>query len=388
MLETAQQHIKDAAQALGWSDEQTTDFLEPNAVHRIEIELDDETLTGFRVQHNNSRGPYKGGIRFSKDVDMDEVQALATLMTIKCALMDIPMGGGKGGVAWDPRGHDAEDVESVARQYVRQLVDHLGPDTDVPAPDMNTSGREMDWMVDEYEELTGDDSHASFTGKSLENGGSEGRIAATGRGGMIALREYYHANDIETDGLRVAVQGVGNVGYWFARLAEQELGVRVVAVSNSKQTLVNEEGLNVAEADEKSVMDDLDGELRGRDAILSLDCDVLVLAALGGVVTAENQADIQAHLVMELANGPVSHDAAEALEQRGVSVIPDVLANAGGVVVSYLEWQQNRADEHWSEEAVNQKLDEIMSSACRSVYSSDKPLKNAALTAALKRLSE
>ncbi len=388
MLESARQAITSAAQQLGWSEGQTEEFLTPSRVHRFTVELDDESFEAFRVQHNNRLGPFKGGVRFHPDVDMDEVQALATLMTIKCAVMNIPMGGGKGGVTWNPRERSQDDIETVARSYVRHLVDHIGPDTDVPAPDVNTNGQVIDWMDDEYEQLTGDDSHASFTGKTLGNGGSQGRITATGRGGMIALREYCRTHDIETEGLCVAVQGVGNVGYWFARLAETELGATVVAVSNSKQTLVNYDGLNVASVSEDTVMEELQGEEHDRDAILSLDCDVLVLAALGNVIDADNQDQIKAKTVLELANGPVSYDATAALEDRGVHVIPDVLANAGGVIVSYLEWLQNKQGEHWSEAEVNQKLDDIMCSALSDCLSSEQPLKNAAFTAALERLSE
>ncbi len=386
MLETAREMIRQAAETLGWSDGQIEEFLTPDHVHRFMVEIGNETFEAYRVQHNDKRGPYKGGIRFHPEVDMDEVQALATLMTIKCAVMDIPMGGGKGGVAFDPRKYEKSDVLDVARQYARGLVEHIGPDTDVPAPDVNTTAEIIDAMVEEYERLTGDDSHASFTGKSIAHGGSEGRAAATGRGGVIALRQYCAHHDIDTKGLHVAIQGIGNVGYWFAKIAEQELGVRVVAAANSKVTKVNENGLDVAHKDEKGVMDQLQGDERGSDAILSVDCDVLVLAALGDVVTADNQADINARLILELANGPVNNEAFTMLEERGVHVIPDVLANAGGVVVSYLEWVQNKEGEHWSEQVVNQRLDEIMCSALGDILDANEPLKNAAFCGSAKTI--
>ncbi|HTK39267.1 MAG TPA: Glu/Leu/Phe/Val dehydrogenase [Patescibacteria group bacterium] len=387
MLETAQELIQDAAQAIGWSEGQIEEFLTPDHVHRFMVDVGDETFEAYRVQHNDKRGPYKGGIRFHPEVDMQEVQALATLMTIKCAAMDIPMGGGKGGVAFDPRRYDQATVESVARQYARGLVDVIGPDTDVPAPDVNTNAQTIDWMVDEYERITGDDSHASFTGKSLAHGGSEGRTAATGRGGVIALRQYCEQHDITTKDLRVALQGVGNVGYWFAKIAEEELGVRIVAAANSKKTLSNPDGLGFMTKNEATIMDELEGEEQGSDAIFGIECDVLVLAALGDVVHEDNQADISARLILELANGPVDLAALKQLEARDVHVIPDVLANAGGVVVSYLEWVQNKQGEHWSEQVVNQRLDEIMCSALTDVLGAKKPLKNAAFEAALKRLS-
>lgn len=386
MLDTAQQYIRQAAGVLGWSDGQVAEFLTPNFVHTFRVQLGQEYFDAYRVQHNDKLGPYKGGIRFHPHVDMDEVQALATLMTIKCAAMNIPMGGGKGGVAWDPRVRTPEEVEDVARQYVRGLVDAIGPDTDVPAPDVNTNGQIIDWMVDEYEQMTGDTSHASFTGKTLDYGGSEGRVAATGRGGVIALREYCAYHGIDTHGLRVAVQGIGNVGYWFARLAEEELGVQIVAVANSRVVKYDPNGLSFADTTEADVMNELGGEERPSEAILGVECDVLVLAALGDVVNSDNQADIQAQVILELANGPVSVDAADLLEARGVAIIPDVLANAGGVVVSYLEWVQNRAGEHWSEVEVNKKLDEIMCAALVPLLNEDLPLKNAAFIAALSRL--
>ncbi len=386
MLDTAQKMIYQAAQKLGWSDGRVQEFLTPIAVHTFDVELGKELFQAYRVQHNNHLGPFKGGVRFHPEVDMSEVQALALLMTVKCAAMNIPMGGGKGGVAIDPRGRELADIESIARQYARGLVDVIGPDTDVPAPDINTSSREIDWMVDEYEKVTGDTSHASFTGKSLENGGSEGRVAATGRGGVIALREYCRYHSIETNGLKIAIQGVGNVGYWFAKIAEQELGVTIVAVANSRMTRQDKNGFSFVDTGEKGIMDQLDSEELPSDAIIGIDCDVLVLAALGDVINTNNQADVKAKIILELANGPVSFDAYNALAERGVAVIPDVLANAGGVIVSYLEWVQNKQGEHWSESKVNEQLDLIICAALSECFESDQPLKNAAFEAALQRL--
>ena len=390
MLETAQHMIRDAATALGWSEGQVAEFLQAEREHRFDVTLGDESFEAYRVQHNNRLGPYKGGVRFHPHVDMDEVRALATLMSIKCATLNLPYGGGKGGVAFDPRGRSADDIESVARQYARGLVDAIGPDTDIPAPDVNTDGTIIDYMVDEYAKLTGDMTRASFTGKTLKNGGSEGRVAATGRGGVIALREYCAHLGKDTNGLRVAVQGIGNVGYWFAKLAEVELGVRIVAVANSRETKYNVVGLDIANHDEATVMHDIQGESRSSQSILDTDCDVLVFAALGDVVREDNQADIKASVVVELANGPVSYDAAKALAERGVDVVPDVLANAGGVVVSYLEWVQNKQDEHWSEAVVNARLDQLMCSAFEEVFARAKQqkctLRQAAFQVALERI--
>lgn len=389
MLDTAQELIREAARRLEWSEGAIDEFMVADHEHRFAIALGDETFQAYRVQHNNRLGPYKGGVRFHPDVDMDEVRALATLMTIKCAALNIPLGGGKGGVAIDPRGRGEAELESVARQYARGLVDVIGPDTDVPAPDVNTNGRIIDWMVDEYAQLTGDTSRASFTGKTVPNGGSEGRVAATGRGGVIALREYCRHRGIETTDLRVAVQGIGNVGYWFARLAEKELGVKIVAVANSRICKQRTSGLQIAQYDEMGIMEAIEGETSDPASIVGVDCDVLVFAALGDVISADNQADIRASIVLELANGPVAHDAAVLLAQRGVAIIPDVLANAGGVVVSYLEWIQNKQDEHWSEAVVNERLDQLMCAAlaeCLAV--SEVTLKQAAFIVALKRLKQ
>ncbi len=391
MLESAEALIRRSAKKLGWSDADVEELLTPEQVHEFEVTVGDITHQAYRVQHSNKRGPYKGGIRFHPHVDIDEVRALATLMSIKCAAVNIPLGGGKGGVAFDPREYDEEHVEEVARQYVRALQEHIGPDKDVPAPDVNTNSQVMDWMVDEYEVLTGDSTKSSFTGKGLDNGGSEGRDMATGRGGMIALREYCKANNIDTNGLTVAVQGVGNVGFYFAKLAQKELGVKVIAAANSKVTKYNQDGLDFSSLEfSRKVMDELTGEERPSNEIIQVDADVLVFAALGEVIDAENQSDIHACVALELANGPIDDDALQQLEARDVRVIPDVIANAGGVIVSYLEWQQNRAGEHWSEETVNTKLDEILGKAVHEAEKRAKkdevPMKEAAFSLALERL--
>jgi len=277
---------------------------------------------------------------------------------------------------------------------VRALKDKIGPDIDVPAPDVNTDAKVIDWMVDEYERLTGDRTKASFTGKSIENGGSLGRAEATGRGGIIALREYLKAARIEPRGLKVAVQGMGNVGFYFAKLAEQELGVKVVASANSRNTYYNEQGLNFAKREfSRQLAEELEhdgAETTDSGDILSWDADVLVLAALEDVISTENQTDVKADIVLELANGPVSDDANQALEARDVTVVPDVIANAGGVIVSYLEWEQNKSGKTWSEAKVNDRLDEILTSAMRAVMeradAEGCSLKEAAFIIALERI--
>lgn len=392
MLESAEELIRRSGARLGWDQQQIDELLTPEAEHHFTITIDDVEHHAYRVQHNSQRGPYKGGIRFHPHVDPSEVRALATLMSLKCAAVDIPMGGGKGGVAFDPREQSQEHIEKVSRAYVRALQEHIGPDKDVPAPDVNTDGAVIDWMVDEYEQLTGDTSKASFTGKSLHNGGSEGRVEATGRGGVIALREYCLAHDIDTRGLRVAVQGVGNVGFYFAQIAERELGVQIVAVANSRMLVTDDSGLDFADKTfSRDVMHELGEAVGEPEDILEVECDVLVLAALGEVLNEDNQAEVKAPVVLELANGPVDDEALIALESRGVTVIPDVVANAGGVIVSYLEWKQNKAGEHWSEARVNEELDVIMSNAMERVIArakkEDCSLKEAAFVIAMERLA-
>lgn len=377
MLDTAHKSVRRAAQLLQLDEKTFEKVFKAEAEHIFEIEVNGKTHQAYRIQHSSARGPFKGGIRFHDEVDLDEVRALAMLMSLKTAAAGIPLGGGKGGVALNPKEHDAGHIEAVAREYVRHLHEHIGPEQDVPAPDVNTDGQIMDWMVDEYEKLTGDKTKASFTGKTLENGGSEGREVATGRGGVIALCEYIAAHPESPKPLTVAVQGVGNVGFYFAQIAEAELPVRIVAVSDSKRTLAvqkfheSDHAISFKDVEfKRGVIDNLQDEhtvLLDRDDVLGLEVDVLVCAALGDAITAENVGDIKAKLVIELANGPVDDAAHEALFAADVDVMPDIIANAGGVIVSYLEWEQNKKGEHWSEEDVNQQLDKILSKATRTM---------------------
>lgn len=394
MLGHAHDMIFRAADRLQLSDEQRNKLLQLNAMHSATITTENGKYAAFRFQHNNKRGPYKGGIRFHPNVDTEEVKALATLMSVKTAAVDIPMGGGKGGVVVDPQQIDAAELEAVSRGFVRAFYKQLGPDVDVPAPDVNTDGMIIDWMVDEYEQLTGDTSKAAFTGKTLGNGGSEGRTEATGRGGMIALREYCAANNIATNGLRIAVQGLGNVGFYFAQLAQRELGVNIVAVSNSSATYVCPDGFVMAEMEfSRQIGDELKkraSSVLSPEAILSVEADVVVLAALENAVHKDNQSSITADTVLELANGPLTTEALDLLEGRNIQVIPDVIANAGGVIVSYLEWLQNKNTEHWEEERVNAELDRILSSAISACMDRAAQegcsLKEAAFLIALERL--
>lgn len=395
MLEHAHDMITRAAKRLNYSDKQIETILELDAHHASTITTPNAAYEAFRFQHSNKLGPYKGGIRFHPQVNKEEVQALATLMSIKSAAVGIPMGGGKGGVVIDAKETSHDELEAVARGFVRAFEDKLGPETDVPAPDVNTDSRIIDWMVDEYEVLTGDTSKAAFTGKSLENGGSEGRTAATGRGGMIALREYCRDAGIDTKGLKIAVQGMGNVGFYFAQLAQQELGATIVALSNSTDTFVSSNGFDLGglefSRDIKQTFESQADSTLPPDGILSVSADVLVLAALEDAVNGQNVGDIAADVVVELANGPIDTTAVDALEARSVPVLPDVIANAGGVIVSYLEWKQNKAGEHWDEVKVNGELERILTTATRQViaraHTDNVSLKQAAFEIALERLS-
>lgn len=380
MLETAQNTIRRAAKRMGLDEKTVNELIETKAEHIFEIEHSNgKKYQGYRVQHNDKRGPHKGGIRFHPDVDLDEVRALATLMSFKTAAVGIPLGGGKGGIVVDPRELTDEELEELSRKYVRHLAEHIGPDKDVPAPDVNTTAQIMDWMVDEFEQITGDATKATFTGKSLGKGGSLGREAATGRGGVISLMEVLKKRGKSNDELTVAVQGFGNVGYFFAKIAESDTPLKIVAVSDSKGGVYDpENGITVSEAlDVKRHGNAISAYGEGKrevqvisnSELLTLDVDVLVLAALDNAITEENMNEIQADMVLELANGPVSERAHDYLESEQITVVPDIIANAGGVVVSYLEWLQNKQGEIWDEKRVNEKLEKIMISAVDRMHS-------------------
>jgi glutamate dehydrogenase/leucine dehydrogenase len=396
MLDTAKRLIKDAGKKLGLSDEQIDELIKTDAEHNFEIELaDGNKYHAFRVQHSDKRGPYKGGIRFHPQVDYDEVRALATLMSFKTAVAGIPMGGGKGGIAVDPKELSKEALEELSRKYVRGLQQHIGPDKDVPAPDVNTNSQIIDWMTDEYENLSGDKTKASFTGKSIKNGGSLGRDAATGRGGVIVLREILNKSSISGP-VTYALQGWGNVGSFFAMIAEKEHpDWKLVAVTDSSGGVYEPNGLSAKEVDEYKkaggkLAEYKTGKKIDNEELLGLEVDVLALAALENAVDDKNVDQVKAKIILELANGPVTYQAYEALSAKKVTDVPDILANAGGVVVSYLEWDQNKKGEHWTEDQVNKKLEKYLVDATDEVYKlskSDKmPLKEAAFAVAIKRL--
>lgn len=317
------------------------------------------TFPAFRYQHNNLLGPYKGGIRYDINVSQEEVKTLALLMTLKCALADLPFGGAKGAVQINPHTYTDEFMEQVTRSYVKGLFRSVGSQVDVPATDLGTNEETIGIMLDEYEKLNGKADLAAFTGKSLKNGGSEGRIKATGYGGFLIAREIVKKLGIERPS--VVIQGLGNVGEWFARSA-YEAGWKIIAIADSKGAIHNKDGINVEDAlshkrETGSVFGFAYGQEIGSERMIELETDLLVPAAIGGVVTEANIRSIRAKLILELANDPTTLKADAIANNRNVALIPDILANCGGVVVSYFEWLQNQNGEHWSEKQVLDKLE-------------------------------
>jgi glutamate dehydrogenase (NAD(P)+) len=334
---------------------------------------DVEVYTGYRVLYNTSRGPAKGGIRFDLNVTLDEVKALAAWMTWKCAVVNIPFGGSKGGVVCDPSSMSNTELERVTRRYTSAIIEMLGPDSDVPAPDMNTNERVMAWIMDTYSMHKRHTVTAVVTGKPVEMGGSLGRREATGRGCMIVTRQALTRLRMPVQGTRVVVQGFGNVGSVSAALMEQQ-GMKILAVSDKSGGIYNAKGLRIREVIQHVRQHRLlsgypEAEPISNDELLTLDCDVLVPAALENVITSHNARDIKARIICEGANGPTTAGADKILEESGVFVIPDILANAGGVTVSYFEWVQDRGGYFWDEDTVNQRLERIMVESFEEVAS-------------------
>jgi glutamate dehydrogenase (NAD(P)+) len=331
-------------------------------VHRDNGEV--EVYTGYRVIHNSSRGPAKGGIRFDLNVHLDEVKALAAWMTWKCAVVNIPFGGAKGGVICDPSGMSMPELERMTRRYTSAIIDTLGPDSDVPAPDVNTNERVMAWVMDTYSMHKRHTVTAVVTGKPIEMGGSLGRREATGRGCTIVTLKALARLGLPVKGARVAVQGFGNVGSIAAQLLEQA-GCTIVAASDKTGGIWNAKGLDITDVlahvrQHKFLAGYPKAQAITNEELLTIECDVLVPAALENVITSKNAANIKAKVICEGANGPTTANADRILEEKGVFVIPDILANAGGVTVSYFEWVQDRGGYFWDEETVNQRLEKIM----------------------------
>ncbi|MDJ1469991.1 Glu/Leu/Phe/Val dehydrogenase [Cytophagaceae bacterium DM2B3-1] len=401
-LESMMSRFDAAAQLLG-IDEQMYHILKVPArqvIVGLPVTMDDGTIKvfeGIRVIHSNILGPAKGGIRFDPDVTLDEVRALAAWMTWKCAVVDIPYGGAKGGIACNPRAMSSGEIERLMRAYTIAMLDIFGPDKDIPAPDMGTSPREMAWLMDEYSKAKGMTVTAVVTGKPLVLGGSLGRTEATGRGVMVtalAAMEKLRINPYRSTG---AVQGFGNVGSHTAALLH-ERGVTVQAISDLSGAYFNDKGINITEA--MRYRDTHGGSLEGfggaekitNDELLTLPVDVLVPAAKEDVITMENASRIQAKMIIEGANGPTSASADAVINEKGILVAPDILANAGGVTVSYFEWVQNRLGYKWTLERVNRRSDRIMRDAFDKVYQTSLDFKVsmriAAYIVAIKKVSD
>jgi len=359
--------IDEAAQYVDVAEGQIERLKTPERVleTNLSVEMDDgsiEVFRAYRVQFNGDRGPYKGGIRYHPDVTRDEVKALSGWMVYKTATSDIPLGGGKGGIVIDPSDYSEAELERITRAFATELTPLIGADRDVPAPDVNTGQREMNWIKDTYETLENTTEPGVITGKDLSSGGSEGRVEATGRSTVVAAREAFDYLDKDMEGATVAVQGYGNAG-WIAAKLSYEMGADVVAVSDSSGGVYAEESLDpVAVKEHKRETGSVvgyagaDRELTNEE-LLTLDVDLLIPAALENAIDESLAHDIAADVVSEAANGPITPAADDVLEDEAVLVVPDILANAGGVIVSYFEWVQNRQRFHWTETRVNEELD-------------------------------
>lgn len=372
----------------------------------VPVRMDDGSLKifqGYRVRHSDLLGPGKGGLRYHPEVDLDEVKALAFWMSCKCAIMDLPYGGAKGGITVDPKSLSLMELERLSRNFIRAMADFIGPDIDIPAPDVYTNERIIGWMMDEYSTLMRQRTPAVITGKPLALGGSAGRSGATGRGAYFCLRELARERDWTPKEITVAIHGFGNAGQAIAHLLHEE-GYRIIAVSDSGGGILDRDGLDIPRVIEaknngdklesvyctRSVCDDCEVDTISNEELLELEVDVLVPAALDDVIDADNAGSVQASVILELANGPTTLEADEILEDRDISVIPDVLANAGGVVVSYFEWLQNRSGDYWSEDEVDSRLEKRMVNQWQRVRrlagEKDFSLRTAAYCLALKRL--
>lgn len=399
-FENAMLQLKRANEVKEFSDEFMSRLYQPNREIKISIPviMDDGGLKifeGYRVQYNNARGPYKGGIRYHQDTDINEVRALAFWMALKCAVANIPMGGGKGGITVDPKKLSKTELEKLSRGWIKLMAPVIGPKTDVPAPDVNTTPEIMKWMVDEYKNITGDTTNACLTGKPIEVGGSEGRGPATGLGGFYVF-DVMRKNLNLPESCNIVIQGFGNVGGNAAEILTNN-GHKIIAISDSKGAILKESGINIKELNEYKKTN---GQIAGfsgsknitNEELLEISCDVLIPAALENQITEKNAKNIKAKLIVELANGPTTPEADDILLEKGIHVVPDILANAGGVTVSTFEWEQNIKNEHWTEEEVFAKLKKIMDEETEVIWNKSKELntdiRRAAFIVALERIEQ
>lgn len=403
-FENAMEQLDRVAKVKNFSEEFSNEFISrlrvPDRDIRISIpvKMDNGTLAifeGYRVQYNNTLGPYKGGIRYHPDTEINEVKALAFFMMLKCAVAGIPMGGGKGGITVDPKDLSEKERERLSRGWMRSLSDVLGPHKDVPAPDVNTTPQIMAWMADEYSKITGDKTGAVITGKPIEKGGSEGRGPATGLGGFYVF-DSLRASIGLPEKCRVVVHGFGNVGSNVAQIF-MEHGHTIIAISDSKGGIYNSNGLDIAKLTEHkkntgSLSDFTDSKDITNAELLELECDLLIPAAFENVITDANADKIKAKAILELANGPTTPEADEILFKKGIPVVPDILANSGGVTVSYFEWDQNLKNEHWTEKEVFEKLKPMLENASAKILEKAKEsntyLRMGAFILALERIKE
>ncbi|MGY6630478.1 MAG: Glu/Leu/Phe/Val family dehydrogenase [Wenzhouxiangella sp.] len=401
-FDTVNRLFDKAADLLGISPEKRVELTTPYRELMVRLPLLTEdgevkVFRGYRVQHDNARGPMKGGIRYHPDADLDEVRALASLMTWKTAVVNLPYGGAKGGIQCNPRELSELDLERLTRRFAQRMEGFIGPREDIPGPDMGTNARVMAWMMDEYSKFHGY-SPGVVTGKPLELGGSEGRTSATGRGLFFAVESLAGEMNLPLEGARVAVQGFGNVGYWAARFLA-DAGCIIVAVSDVEGALHCPTGLDIDAlhevANDTGTVMNYQGEdcqRLHRDALFGCDCDILVPAALGGAIHADNAGDIKARLIAEGANHPTTPEADRILADKGVVVLPDIYANAGGVTVSYFEWVQNLQQMRWDAERVDNELRQVMQTAFNAIrqagHEFDTDLRTAAFVVAIRRVAE
>ena len=373
--ESARRYFEDAAEVMGISSNMRTLLCTPLREVKVQVamEMDDgqvATYIGYRMQHDNSRGPMKGGLRFHPEVDAQEVLALATLMTWKTAIVNIPYGGAKGGISIDPKKLSKGELERITRKFVDEIHDVVGPDKDIPAPDMGTNAQVMAWIMNQYEKYHGFNP-ACVTGKPVELHGADGREEATGRGVAIVTKAVLEERKHPVEGATIAIQGFGNVGSFAAGFLH-EMGAKIVATSDVSGGIYNPEGLDIPSLRQHVRQTGSVTGFEGADAysnaeLLAADVDVLIPAALGNVLTKENAADVRAKYIIEAANGPVTPEADDVFEKHEILVLPDVLANAGGVTVSYFEWVQNRQHFKWDLSRVRQELDKIMTDSFHRV---------------------
>jgi glutamate dehydrogenase (NAD(P)+) len=366
----------------------------------LPVKMDDgsiEVFTGYRSQHNDARGPFKGGIRYHPQVTIEEVMALSMWMTWKCAIVDIPLGGGKGGIICNPKELSKMEIERLTRRYAYSIADIIGPHTDIPAPDVYTGGEEMSWIMDTYSMLKGNYAQPEvITGKPISIGGSLGRTEATGRGVSITVREAVKKLNIPMNDATVVVQGFGNAGQFAAKLVEEQ-GAKIIAVSDTKGAIINKNGFKTNELIKyknanKSVIGFKGSTDITNEDLLTTECTILIPAALENQITKDNASKINTKIIAEAANGPTTPEADDILYQNKVLVIPDVLANSGGVTVSYFEWLQNLRREYWTENYVNERLDGILTKAFVDVYNAhlqyNTNMRTASIASAVQRVAE